>query len=193
MSKQVQIYLLAGLLVVLAYVLGHAYLGGSGPSGVQASDTNFTPLNVEEPELRLDLIDDLKKLEYSGSHRDIFSAVAPPPAPSAAAVAAAKRAQHADYSVHPPPPPPPVQVPATLYGYAAMKDSGKKVAFFQEGEDILVVEEGTEFLHNYRLIKVGPDSADVVEISSSRHASVPMTQPPAASAGPGGDNGGGPQ
>ena len=82
----------------------------------------------------------------------------------------------------------------TLYGYAVMKDSGKRLAFFQEGDDILVVEEGTEFLHNYRLIKVGPDSADVLELSSDRHANVPMTQPPPVGGGPGGgDNGGGPQ
>jgi hypothetical protein len=192
MRKQVQIYFLVGLLLVLAYVLARTYGGGSSPNGVQASDTNFVPLNVEEPELRLDLLAELKKLEYTGTHRDIFSAVKPPPTPPPGTVAANKP-QHRDYRVQPPPPPPPVQVPGTLYGSATMKDSGKKLAFFQEGDDILVVEEGTEFLHNYRLIKVGPDSADVIEISSNRHASVPMTQPPTAGGGPGGDNGGGPQ
>jgi len=147
------------------------------------------PLNVEEPELRLDLLADLKKLEYTGTHRDIFSAVAPPPPPVAGA-AAANQHKYPDYTVHRPPPPPPVQVPGTLYGYAVMKDSGKRLAFFQEGDDILVVQEGSEFLHNYRLIKVGPDSADVLELSSDRHANVPMTQPPPIG---GGDNGGGPQ
>jgi len=192
MRKQIQIYVLAGLLVVLAYLLAHAYLGGSGPIGVQASDTNFTPLNVEEPELQLYKLEGLQKLEYTGTHRDIFSNVAPPPAP-VGGPAAPKNTHRPFPTVQQPPPPPPVQVPGTLYGYAAMKESGKRVAFFQEGEDILVVEEGTEFLHNYRLIKVGPDSADVIEISSNRHASVPMTQPPVAGGGPGGDNGGGPQ
>jgi hypothetical protein len=192
MRKQVQLYFLVGLLVVLAIVLARTYWGDSGTNGVQASDTNFVPLNVEEPELRLDLLADLNKLEYTGTHRDIFSAVAPPPAPSPESIKEAAKRQRLIQTVQPPPPPPPLQVPGTLYGYAVMKDSGKRLAFFQEGEDILVVEEGSEFLHNYRLIRVGPDSADVVEISSDRHANVPMTQPPNAG-GLGGDNGGGPQ
>ena len=189
MRKRIQIYFLVGLLVVLVYVLVQSHETGSGPNGVLASDTNFVPLNVEEPELRLDLLADLKKLEYTGTHRDIFSAVALPPPPVAGAAAANKH-KYPDYTVHRPPPPPPVQVPGTLYGYAVMKDSGKRLAFFQEGDDILVVQEGSEFLHNYRLIKVGPDSADVLELSSDRHANVPMTQPPPIG---GGDNGGGPQ
>lgn len=193
MSKRIQIYFLVGLLVVLAYVLLQSHGSGSGPNGVLASDTNFVPLNVEEPELRLDLLADLKKLEYTGTHRDIFSAIALPVAPAGGGAAASNKPRRFP-TVPVPPPPAPVQVPGTLYGYAVMKDSGKRLAFFQEGDDILVVEEGTEFLHNYRLIKVGPDSADVLELSSDRHANVPMTQPPPVGGGPGGgDNGGGPQ
>jgi hypothetical protein len=194
MSKRIQIYFLVGLLVVLAYVLLQSHGNGSGANGVLASDTNFVPLNVEEPELRLDLLANLKKLEYSGTHRDIFSAIALPVTPAGGAAAASNKPHRVFPTVTPPLPPPPVQVPGTLYGYAVMRDSGKRLAFFQEGDDILVVEEGTEFLHNYRLIKVGPDSEDVVELSSDRHANVPMTQPPPVGGGPGGsDNGGGPQ
>lgn len=191
MRKRIQIYVLVGLLVVLAYVLLQSHGTGSGANGVLASDTNFVPLNVEEPELRLDLLANLKKLEPTGSRRDIFSKLPPPPTPAPGSSTAIKPRRKFP-TVDQPPPPPPVQVPGTLYGYAVMKDSGKRLAFFQEGDDILVVEEGTEFLHNYRLIKVGPDSADVVELSSGRHANVPMTQPPNIGGG-GADNGGGPQ
>ncbi len=48
-------------------------------SGVLASDTSFHPLSVEEPHLRLDLLDKIKKLDYSGSHRNIFIFGPPPP------------------------------------------------------------------------------------------------------------------
>ena len=34
---------------------------------------NFVPLNVDEPQLRLDLLDELKELTYKGAHRDIFN------------------------------------------------------------------------------------------------------------------------
>ncbi|MGA8037662.1 MAG: hypothetical protein WA823_19590 [Candidatus Acidiferrales bacterium] len=187
MKKRIQIYVLVGLLVALAYVLATSHGEGSGTNGVLASDANFVPLNVDEPELRLDLLANLKKLEYTGIHRDIFSAVALPPPPAPGSENAKRR--HPYPTVPEPAPPPPVQVPGTLYGYAQMKDSGKRVAFFQEGEDVLVVQEGAEFLHGYRLIKINDNSADVVEISSGRHANVPMTPPlNGADAGPGGNN-----
>ncbi len=187
MRKRIQIYLLVGLLVVLAYVLATSHGAGPGTNGVLASDANFVPLNVDEPELRLDLLAQLKKLEYTGIHRDIFSAVALPTPPPPGSVN--EKPRHPYPTVPKPPPPKPVEVPGTLYGYAQMKDSGKRVAFFQEGEDVLVVQEGAEFLHGYRLIKINDNSADVEEMSSGRHANVPMTQPlNSADAGVGGNN-----
>jgi hypothetical protein len=176
MQKQTQLYVLGALVLVLVYVFFfQGRQDGSGVAGVFAYDTKFVPLNVDEPQLRLDLLKNLKKLEYTGSRRNIFSAVAPPVETLSTKEAA--KSKYTKRTVDPPPPPPPVQVPGTLYGFAAMKDSGKRVAFFQEGEDVLVVEEGAEFLHGYRLIKIGNDSADVEELSSGRHATVPMTQP----------------
>ncbi len=98
---------------------------GSGVAGVFAYDTKFVPLSVDEPQLRLDLLASLKKLEYTGSHRDIFSAVALPvvqpggPAPGS-------KPPHPYPTVTVPPPIPPPVVPGTLYGFAAMKESGKR-------------------------------------------------------------------
>jgi hypothetical protein len=42
----------------------------------------------------------------------------------------------------------------------------------------LVVHEGDTFLGGFRLDRIGNDSADVEEISSGRHATVPLVQPP---------------
>jgi hypothetical protein len=60
-------------------------------------------------------------------------------------------------------------------------------AFFLNGDEVLVVQEGSEFLNRYRLDKIGNDSADVEETSSGRHATVQMVQP-----ANNGDPGGGP-
>ena len=185
MQKRVQIYVLVGLLVVLAYVFFSSQHGGSGVTGVFANDTKFTPLNVDEPQLRLDLLAELKELTYKGAHRDIFNPNSVPINPDTAAAAPVKvRRQYP--TVQQPPPIPPPQVPGTLYGYATLQTSGKRVAFFQEGDDVLVVEEGAEFLHGYRLIHVNDMTADVLEISSGRHATVQMTQPDRAPNGGGG-------
>lgn len=58
-----------------------------------------------------------------------------------------------------------------------MTQSGKKVAFFTSGDDVLVVQEGSVFLNLYRLVEIGNDTALVQEISTGREATVPMVQP----------------
>jgi len=180
MSRRTKIYLLAALLAAapLAYLWNRDDV--PGVAAVVGADAKFSPLSVQEPQLRLDLLQKIRKLEYAGTHRNIFSAVALPPPPTPAEVEARKH--HQTVGPAPPPPLPPVQVPGQLFGYASSK-SGRKVAFFAEGEDVLVVPEGDTFLGNYRLTHIGSDSVDVEEISTGRHTQVPMLQPPAGAEG----------
>jgi hypothetical protein len=189
MQKRVQIYVLVGLVALLAYVFFSSQRDGSGVAGVFANDVKFVPLNVDEPQLRLDLLAELKELTYKGAHRDIFN---PNSVPIVADSGPTKpgKPPFVPHTVQPPPPIPPPQVPGTLYGYATLQTSGKRVAFFQEGDDVLVVEEGAEFLHGYRLIHVNDTVADVVELSTGRHATVQMTQPERAPNGGGGGDAG---
>lgn len=186
MSKRNQIYVLVGLLLIAAYAYYSEHSETPGMSGVLASDTSFHPLSVEEPHLRLDLLDKIKKLDYSGSHRNIF--IFGPPPPPLKTPAQIEAENFRKRGPEKPPPPPPVTVPAQLFGYASMPKTGKRVAFFLQGDDVLVVEEGSVFMNRYRLDKIGNDSADVEETSSGRHATVQMVQP-----ANNGDPGGGPQ
>ena len=182
MSRRTQVGVLIGLLVLLVVVYLANRTQMPGLQGVMASDSSFQPLNVEEPELRLDLLEKLQKLDYpAGSHRNIFSAVALPIEPTPEQTAR----MHQYPIVNRPPPPPPVQVPAQFFGYASMPSSPRRVAFFLNGDDVLVVQEGSVFMGRFRLDKIGNDSADVEEVSSGRHASVPMVQPPGGQSGPG--------
>jgi len=192
MSKRTQTYVLVVLLLILVYVL-YSFVfskdSGSGLAGVLASDTKFQPINVDEPHLRVDLLEKLKKDDYSGAHRNIFAFGPPEPPPMTKADK--ERRDHKTYGPQVPPPPPPVSVPATLFGFASMPRDGKRVAFFLDGEDVLVVNEGAVFLNRFRLDKIGNDSADVEEISSQRHVTVQMTAPVAgAGAAAGSDNAG---
>jgi hypothetical protein len=181
MRRKIEIYVLLGLLACAAIV----YLANRnqvpGISDVLAADGKFTPLSVQEPQLRLDLLEGLKKSDYNGSHRDIFNYGPPPPPP-------APKPGEPNYAPkivgpQPAPPPPPVQVPGEFFGYALMPASGKHVGFFKEGDDVLVVAEGDTFLGRFRLVHIGTDSADVEQISDGRHAKVPMVQPPASEQG----------
>jgi hypothetical protein len=174
MSKRSQIYLLVGL-VMLA---GLAYFASRNAvrvlPGVLADDGKFEPLSVQEPQLRLDLLEKLHTLAYSGTHRNIFSVAAPP---VSATPGGKKKAAHPVGPVVPPPPPPLV-VPVQFFGQATMTDTGKHVAFFTSGDDVLVVEEGSSFLDRFRLLHIGNDAADVQEISTGRHATLALVQPP---------------
>jgi hypothetical protein len=183
MSQRAQIYVLFGLMALLAFVVYYYEFGHSsvpGISGVLAADTKFEPLDVQEPSLRIDELDRLRKLAPSSSHRNIFvAAPPPPPQPTPAQVAAARPPVGPQL----PPPPPPLQVPAEFFGYASQPASGKRVAFFTSGDDVLVVPEGDKFLNSYRLVHVGNESVDVEEISSGRHQTMPLVQPPDQGAG----------
>jgi hypothetical protein len=183
MTQRTQIYVLAALVVILGLV-GYYYIFGQtsapGSSGVMAADSKFEPLDVQEPSLRIDELDKLRKLEYTGSHRNIFVAEPPPPKPTQQQTVAA--------AAHPfigpiYQPPPPIVVPAEFFGYASQSHGGKRVAFFTAGDDVLVVAEGDKFLNSYRLVHIGNESADVEEISTGRHTSMPLVQPPDQGAG----------
>jgi hypothetical protein len=180
MSRRTEIFILLGLLFLL---VGVFYINNrsqeSGIPGVLAADEKFEPLDVHEPQLRLDLLANLQKLAYSGSHRNIF--VAAPPLPEHGPEKPVTVPERGVGPV-PPPPPPPLQVPAEFFGFAMTPTTGKRVAFFTNGEDVLVVAEGDTFLNRFRLGHIGDDSADVEELASGRHATMQMVQPPAEQA-----------
>jgi hypothetical protein len=177
MPRRVQIYVLVALLAAAVFLLVRNFGGGASFSGVAASSSaKFTPLDVHEPDLRLDLLRKIHNTEYTGRNRDIFSGQPmPPPRPKLTP------AQIRAAAV--PPGPPPVEVPAQFFGYANTETSANRVAFFLQGDNVLVVAEGDTFLGNFRLIHIGNASADVEEISSGRHASVPLEQPPEGAMG----------
>lgn len=172
MKRRVEIYVLIGLLVALGAVV-YVRLQSSVPGipGVLASETSFKPLDVREPQLRLQLLEKIQKLEYAGSHRNIFVAAPPPPPKPVMPVMTAPPMPTG------PPPPPPLQIPAQFFGYAFERRSGKRAAFFTSGDDVLVVPEGDAFLGGFRLVHIGNDSADIEEMSTGRHATLQIVQP----------------
>jgi hypothetical protein len=173
--RRAQLYVLITLLAIAVAVFMRSRTDEGGVTGVLASNAQFAPLDVQEPNLRLDLLEKIHNTEYKGSHRDIFNAAPlPPPTP----VGISDSGPHKDVSgPRQPPPPPPLQVPAQFFGYAS-RSNGKRVAFFLNGEDVILVAEGDTFMGNFRLVRIGNDSADVEEISSGRHAEVPLERLP---------------
>jgi hypothetical protein len=183
MSKRNEIVILATLVVLLAAVADWEFRPGSDPGGESPADVAVQPLRVPNPSLHLAQLDQIRQLGYTGTHRNIFSATPLPPPPSA--VAKGKEAD-ASYLLSPagPPLPPPLQVPLTFYGMAVDPKTGKRVAFFTNGDDVYVAAEGDTLLGRFRLVHIGTDSAIVEEVSTGRQATLPMTQPANGAAPP---------
>ncbi len=177
MAQRKRLYGLLAVLATLTAVLYYSRTEEPPQPSVLSADTRFQALSVKEPELRIDLLQQLQKQEYLGSRRNIFVAEAPPPPRGAVKPVPAVPAPFV--GPQPPPPPPPVQVPAEFFGYESGA-AGKRVAFFKDGDEVMVVGEGETFLNRFRLVRIGNDSADVLELSSGRHANVPLVQPPEA-------------
>jgi hypothetical protein len=178
MSRRVQIYVLVSLLGSLAWLIvsdGMSLFSTSGGAPAAAAvSTKFTPLDIRQPDLRLDLLEKIHNAKYTGMQRDIFSGQPLPPPPSQKL----KNVHDADPLPAVPPAPPPVQVPAQFFGYGSASGSNNRVAFFLNGDNVLIVAEGDTFLGNFRLLHVGNDSAVVQEVSTGRQTSVPLERPP---------------
>jgi hypothetical protein len=173
MTDRKKIYILLGLVGLLAVLYWVNRNSASGVSGVLAADNKFQPLNVQDPQLRLDLLEKIHKQEYAGIHRNIFVVTPPPPPPTEGGES------RGPTGPQPPPPPPPVVIAATFFGYAADTRTGSRLAFFENGDDVSIVGEGGILLGRYRLLKIGNDSAEFEEVASGRRATLPMAQPAA--------------
>ncbi len=176
MSRRNQIIVLGLLLVVLGYFayasLYRNYFPSADPVKNPKGTVSFTPINVDNPALRMDLLQHLLKLEYKGSHRNIFSATLPPPP---------QPAKTAPTNVTPaiPAGPPPLTVEAKFFGYVSDTGGNHRRAFFATGnnEDVFIAGEGDSFMGRFRVVRITNTATDVEEVSSGRRATLVLEQP----------------
>ncbi len=168
MWKRLRIYVLIALLLVLV-LLGGFYLrqNQTGPLvRVFSAQAQYTPLQVPDPTLRLDLQERKRQIEYTGTHRNIFSASLPPPPVAAVPVAPA--------APSPPVPagPPPLAIPFTYFGYVEDPRSGRRRGAFTNGEEVWIAAEGETVMTRFRVVQLGNANAVIEEVSSGRRATL---------------------
>jgi hypothetical protein len=177
MTRRTQLIVLGVLLAVLAGTAFNFYRTRDSsqqntPPPISL-DARFTPLNVDNPALRLDILKRFLALEYKGVHRSIFSATLPPPPvppPSKQVVAAPG----------PPPGPPQLTVDAKYFGYVSDYGGSHRRAFFatSNNEDVIIAGEGDTFMGRFRVVRLTNTTADVEEVSSGRRATLILEEPP---------------
>ena len=173
MSRRNQMIVLGVLIAVLGTVVYSFY----GPSGTSAKapppDARFVPVNVDNPALRMDILQRFLNLEYKGGHRNIFTAsLPPPPAPPMPA---------APVSVAPPVQtgPPPLTVDAKYFGYVSDFRGNHRRAFFATGnnEDVFIAGEGDTLMGRFRVVRITSTTAIVEEVGSGRRATINLEEP----------------
>jgi hypothetical protein len=138
-----------------------------------------------DPTLRLDLFAKVQSVDLAGGARNLFQFSAAPPKVETAAAKPAGEEPRVWVFVGPkqppppqPPPPPPPPPPITLkfYGFSLSKDSGKRVAYLLDGEDIFLASEGETLKRKYKILRIQANSILVEDLDAKRQQSVPLTE-----------------
>ncbi len=170
--RRIQIVVFVVLLIVLAWVASSRVGRGPELGAVLFANEKFEPLAIQDPTLRLDLLERVRKLEYKGTHRNIFSASLPPKPQQASVVQIPTPVQET------PSGPPPLQVPYRFYGYKENPRTGRRTAFFTDGDNVFIASEGDTIRNQFRVLKIGNQSCDVEEIGTGRRATLQLETPP---------------
>jgi hypothetical protein len=171
MSKRIKAYALAVLLVLLAWVLVRQLQDSPQVIAGQAG-ARFTPIDVDDPTLRIEDIAALPKRDYQGKGRNIFHYGR---APVVQAPVEQRPVEQVEIRAQPPAPAPP---PFKFYGIASNPASGRRRAFFTNGDDIWIAEEGQMIDRRFKLVSIGNTSAEVEELATGRRVTMPLEELP---------------
>jgi hypothetical protein len=169
MSNRVKAYGLAVLLVLLGWVLLRQFQNSPQVIAGQPG-AKFAPIDVDDPTLRIDDIAASQKREYQGKGRNIFTYG------RIQVVKEGNKEPPPPVNLDPPKPPPPPPPPFKFYGVATNPASGRKRAFFTNGEDIWIAEEGQMIDRRFKLVSIGATSAEVEEIATGRRVTMPLEE-----------------
>jgi hypothetical protein len=172
MNQKRKIALLTILMMAAAGVFYFDSNGTSFPDRTSSfTAKTYTPLPVENPELRRWKLDASRQTEYKSSGRDLFSDTLPPPPPP-------KKTAPAPIVPQPTPEPPPPTLPANtkFFGYGTVPNGTSKRAFLSDGEELFIVGEGDTLLGRFRILRIGNASLEFEELGTGRRNSIALDE-----------------
>jgi hypothetical protein len=151
-------------------------------------EERIDPMTVD-PTLHLELLKKLDDAATDTGGRNLFQFGQPPaPPPTPEQLALLKHPEPVVKPLPPPPaaptgppqPPPPPLIPIKYYGLSTQRASGKKIAFFLDGDNILMAGEGEMLQKRYRVVRINVSSVVVEDTQLKREQSLPLTGEPTA-------------
>ena len=123
-----------------------------------------------DPSLRFDLLKLSEETKYEGAGRNIFRVFVEAPKPVAPVVASNPAQEQQAYV---PPPPPPIEL--KFYGFATPAGGAKRI-FLAHAEDVFIAKEGDIVNRRYKVMKITPNSVDILDVLSNNRQTIPLTQ-----------------
>jgi hypothetical protein len=174
MKPRNEMILLAVLVVVAAGVWHFEHSKPTSMTLTSPFEENRKLLAVESSDLDLQQLEVARKTEYLKTVRNIFSHAIAPPAPQhTKPIPVPIITEHVD-----PPPPPDPKLPPNLkfFGYGTVPNGTIRLAFFSDGENIVIVSEGETLLGRYRILKVGDANIQFEEITTGRRGTAVLEE-----------------
>ena len=146
--------------------------GGAAP-GVAAKRMASTSSSLD-PTLDESAMLRTESLVYSGTGRNIFSAISAPPMVIPTNVPKARPG--VTLPVMPPmpvgpPPPPPINL---KYFGTAVRLNGRRQAFLLQGEDVYLASEGDIVARKYRIVTIGTNNIQVEDLVNKDTQTLPL-------------------
>lgn len=163
MRQRKQIVALVSLLLVAAGVWVYNTRQDPVAKGASLIVSSYSPMNVDNLQLRTAERDASRGSEYKGTGRNPFDATPPPPPPPRVPKEGDK-----DYVPPPPPPPPKAELPPNMkyYGYGTVPNGSARRAYLTDGDDVYIVAEGDTLLGRFRIVKIGNATLEFEDIAS---------------------------
>ena len=140
-----------------------------------SSRTNRSPIKKQnlsqslDPTLHTGLLKGSEDTKYEGTGRNIFKVFVDIPKPIVQPV------QPAAQDTGPPPPPPPPPIDLKYYGFATPAGGTKRI-FLAQGEDVFIAKEGDIVDRRYKVVRISPNSVEILDVLSNNRQSIPLTQ-----------------
>jgi hypothetical protein len=156
--------------------------GGSGASaGTGAKVVGITSAALD-PTLHIEAMLVTESMEYSGTGRNIFSAMSAPVVVAIPKPITSARPQPVVATGPPPPPPPPPtcppQCPPIDLKFTGTLEtppgSGNRRAFVLHGEDVWVASAGDIVMRRYRIVSISAKSIEVEDMPNNNKQTLPL-------------------
>lgn len=125
-----------------------------------------------DPTLRLDLLTASEDTKYQGTGRNIFKMFVEIPKP---VITPVKDEAKAAVPPGPPPPPPPPPSNLKFYGFATPQGGIKRI-FLIKNSDVFVAKEGEIVDRRYKVVRISPNSVEILDVLSNNRENIPLTQ-----------------